>query len=494
MATANKNALNFHGADKRNTKALPLPVLIYLIMVVMPFNIHAGPVALSGVRAFLLIMIVPTLIKLFSGKYGRLVAADFLFLMHMGWAGVALVANNPDRMIQFVGSIAVEFLGGYVLARVYIRSPEAMIAVWKTLFAIIIFTLPLAMFESVTARPIAAEILGKIPGIQGLAKIVMEPRMGLNRAQVVFSHPIHYGLFGSVIFALCVIGMKQEWSNFRRLLTTGLICCGVFFSLSSGALLPVALQIGLMIWAAVFRKLKARWVLLVSLIVLAYVVIDLASNRPPIRVFMSYATFSPHNAYWRGLIFEYGIQNVWSNPLFGIGLNDWVRPAWMHTSTVDNFWLLITMQFGIPGFILLLCGYFEILIRIGRAKLDADPVKWRLRRAYMFSFVGLTLTLCTVHVWGNIYSFTFFLLGSGVWMIFATADAPSQVPEADPTPASRGPLLARPPSAETMLVRDPVPTKTSAGLSRPKDIVEKERGDRVRFTRFPNQKKTDRRH
>ena len=489
MATADQIAPQSFSAANQSKRVLPLPVLFYLIMVVVPFQFYAGPVLLNGVRAFLLVMIVPLTINLMSGKYGRLVFADFLFFLHMGWAAVALQVNNPDRTVQFIGSNAVEFLGGYILARAYVRSPQVLMAVWKVLFVIIILTLPLALFEAKTARPIAIEMIAKLPGLFSLENIVMESRMGLDRAQVVFAHPIHYGLFCSVAFALCVVGMKGEWGNFRRYLTTGLICAGVFLSLSSGALLPVALQIGLIIWAAMFNKLKSRWMLLLSLIVLAYITIDLLSNRTPIRVFMSYATFSPHNAYWRGLIFEHGIQNVWDNPVFGLGLNDWKRPGWMHASTVDNFWLLIAMQFGIPGFILLVLGFFEIILRIAFAKVDADPLTWRLRRAYMFSFIGMTFTLSTVHVWTNIYSWTFFMLGSGVWFIFTKPEGPSATDEAEEAPGRRRPAVTRIRGDAPVLARDLTVEPKVKETSKTRRIntgTQSPRRDHMPYTRFPN--------
>lgn len=500
VATADHIAPHSISTAGQGGRVLPFPVLFYLIMVVVPFQFYAGPVLLNGVRAFLLFLIVPLTVNLLRGKYGRLVAADFLFFVHMAWAAVALQVNNPDRTIQFIGSNAVEFLGGYLLARAYVRSPEVLMAVWKVLFVIIILTLPLALFEAKTARPIAIEIINKLPGIHSLANIVMESRMGLDRAQVVFAHPIHYGLFCSVAFSLCIIGMKGEWSNFRRYLTTGLICAGVFLSLSSGALLPVFLQIGLIIWAAIFNKLKSRWMLLLSLIVLCYITIDLLSNRTPIRVFMSYATFSPHNAYWRGLIFEFGIQNVWDNPIFGLGLNDWKRPGWMHASTVDNFWLLIAMQFGIPGFILLVIGYFEIILRIAFAKVDADPLTWRLRRAYMFSFIGMTFTLSTVHVWTNIYSWTFFMLGSGVWFIFAKPEAPSEAKAAQDVPDGRRRTVTRIRGDVPVLARDhtaatkPEPKAEDRPKTRRVDTQDRSpRRDQVPYTRFPNGRDTKKR-
>jgi len=46
-----------------------------------------------------------------------------------------------------------------------------------------------------------------------------------------------------------------------------------------------------------------------------------------------------------------------------------------------------------------------------------------IRRSWVFTFLGLSFTLCTVHVWGSVYSFVFFMLGSGMWLISVPATA-----------------------------------------------------------------------
>ena len=51
---------------------------------------------------------------------------------------------------------------------------------------------------------------------------------------------------------------------------------------------------------------------------------------------MTYFTFSTTSAYNRIIIFEYGSAEVMRNPIFGIGLGDWIRPVWMSDS-MDNF-------------------------------------------------------------------------------------------------------------------------------------------------------------
>lgn len=156
--------------------------------------------------------------------------------------------------------------------------------------------------------------------------------------------------------------------------------------------------------------------ILLGVLSLCYLVVDLASNRTPLRVFMTYATFSAHSAYWRATIFEWGMVNVWANPIWGLGLKDWVRPIWMHTPSVDNFWLLIAMRYGLPGFGLLAAGYIYALWRIGTRSLQVDDPQWKFRRAWMFCMLGLTFALMTVHIWGAIYAMVFFIFGAGMWL------------------------------------------------------------------------------
>jgi hypothetical protein len=119
------------------------------------------------------------------------------------------------------------------------------------------------------------------------------------------------------------------------------------------------------------------------------------------------------------LIFEWGMKNVWANPLWGIGLNEWVRPWFMHSGSMDNFWLVVAVRYGIPGFLLTSIGFSLVIWKVMWRDFDADPVLWRLRRAWVITMVGLVLTLCTVDVWATAYSYIAFLLGTGVWFISA---------------------------------------------------------------------------
>ncbi len=422
--------------DRPMKSRLPLPARLYLVMVILPILFSAGSLALSGQRVLLLLLIVPLTLNLVRGAYGKILWTDVFFFLHMAWATLSIAVNNPDRVIQNAGSTGIEFLGGYLVGRAYIRSVGDFIGLIRFLVLLVSCTLPFALFESMTGRPILIELIDKLPGISSVAIVNIDARMGLERVQGLFAHPIHFGLFSGAAFSLVIVGLKGLIPTTQRYLAAAIIGTCVFLSLSSGALLPLVLQLFFIFWAYALGSVRKRWLVLVGLFALIYVAIDLLSTRAPIRVFMSYATFSAHNAYWRGIIFEWGMINVWANPIFGIGLNEWVRPFFMRSGSIDNFWLVNAVRYGIPGFLFLALGYLPTLWWIGRRNFDADQRLWLLRRAWVFTFAGLTLTLCTVHVWTSIYSFVFFLFGSGIWFLRAEV-ASTKEPEPSGQPTGR---------------------------------------------------------
>lgn len=411
---------------------LPWPVVAYLFCVVVPIWFNAGPLLMSSLRLYLIVLIIPVMLRLLAGNYGRLIATDYLFLAHTIWIALALGVKSPDMMITQVGSVGMEFLGGYAVGRAYVRTPETFLALCRALTLIVLCLLPFALYEGQTGRSIILEAIDKLPGIQSYVMGRPDPRLGLFRAQTAFDHAIHHGLFCSIAFSLTFVALKGVVSNSRRWISAGVVVATGFLGLSSGAWLAILLQIALIAWAATFDRLRWRWWLLLGLFVLAYVVIDILSNRTPIEVFMSYATFSAHNAFWRGQIFEWGVANVFgssekgiaASPIFGIGLRDWVRPYYMYSGSMDNFWLVVTVRYGVPGFLFLAVGYTIAIARVMRRDFTADPVLAQIRRAWVFTFLGLTFTLCTVHVWTSIFSFTFFMFGAGIWLIMAQPTLP----------------------------------------------------------------------
>lgn len=397
---------------------LPWPVGLYLFTVLIPIMAKFGPLIMTSLRLFLLVIVVPLMIQVLSGRCGRIRATDLLFLAYVAWSGVALSVNNPSRMVEYVGSTGLEFYGGYLMGRVYIRTPQAFMALARTLIFLLLLTMPLAIFETLTGRSLLIELLTNLPFGLGTTSYDnrMGARLGLTRVQLTFTHPIHYGLFATIAFSLAFVGLKGQTTTAWRYVSSVLIAICVVISVSSGAVLALILQFILIVWATVFARMGRRWHLLLALVVVAYVIIDLLSDRTPFDVFISYATFNSATAYYRSIILDWGMVNVWANPIFGIGLNDWVRPSFMIHSSVDNFWLLAAMRFGIPGFLFLFVGYLLSVGQVMRRDFSADPMLSQLRLAWVFTFIGLSFSLSTVALWTNIYSLVFFMFASGLWL------------------------------------------------------------------------------
>lgn len=429
---------------------LSIYVKVFLISLLIPIGFNLGGIALDVLRVVQILIIVPLFIQLISGKAGKLILVDYMFVAHILWVCVALFVNNPDRALENAGITSIEFASAYIVGRVCIRSKAQFIRLCKWVGFLVIATLPLALLESQTGRPIILDTI-RSAGFRSHYDVYHPPRAGLWRAQVVFIHPIHYGLFCSAALPLVFVALRHTMAMVPRLAITALVglCC--FLSLSSGAILAVVLQVMLVSWAFVFRNVERRWLYLTILFAVIYVVIDLLSNRAPLQVFMSYATFSSHTAYWRSIILEWGLMNIFGNeennvpgnPIFGLGFRDWVRPHFMYSGSMDNFWLVLAVRYGLPALFFFFVGYVVTLFRIGYRDFSADPELTNLRRGWMFLFVGLSFTLATVHIWSAMYAYTIFLFGSGIWMLTAQPEDENATPSTPSPTQTRHPPYTR---------------------------------------------------
>jgi O-antigen ligase len=142
---------------------------------------------------------------------------------------------------------------------------------------------------------------------------------------------------------------------------------------------------------------------------------SLLSNRSPILVFISYASFSSVSSYNRVLIWEYGTAEVARHPLLGIGLGEWVRAPWMSNS-MDNFWLIIAVRYGLPALAFLAIAILMIAFK-SAAKKNATEEWEASRMAWIITIAGTAIAACTVHLWNNTFGLFMFVIGAGAWLI-----------------------------------------------------------------------------
>jgi hypothetical protein len=395
-------------------------LLLFFWSLVIPVRFRAGELLLSPDRIFLLIAFLPLLIRLLSGRAGRILTVDILFGLYLLWIAVALLAVHGTSRIAFLGITIVELGGGYLVGRTLVRSAMDYRAFFRYFAIGLICIMPFAMIELFTRRMLVSEILGVV--FETFPYVDYGERLGLNRVQATFEHPILFGLFSS-------LGIANLFYLYRDRIATALSLSGVavfttFMSLSSAALISIFLQMGMIVWD---KLTKGNWRLLILLAIAAYVFVDILSNRSPVSVFIDYLTLNSHTGFYRMHIWTHGKASVLQNPVFGLGLNDWARPAWMRSPTVDNFWLLTAMRYGLPAIVCLIAAIvFSLRGIFARRDLSFDDDQ--CRTAYTVGAAGLFFTLCTVHVWGSTSVLVMFYIGAGVWL----ADAGRAVEKAPP--------------------------------------------------------------
>jgi hypothetical protein len=287
-----------------------MPALLLVIAFVMPpeTSVSLGSLRLSPYRVILLIMVVPSLFHLLSGKAGPSTASTLPSLpMHV-------VRHRTRRIwrpqaLESGGIYFVESFGAYAMGRRYIRNVAGTSRRCRMLRRTRRVR-PCSPWRCRSRSPMhfLREAFRSVLGGPGLP--IIDPRMGLARAFGSFEHPILFGVFCSMAFATAWFVARRKLSPLRGWLLIGCIVIASFVSLSAGAWLMLGLQIALAVMGPHHEGPAGPLGILDVAFVAVLVVVSLLSNRSPVKVFISYASFSLQSSYNRILIWEYGTAEV----------------------------------------------------------------------------------------------------------------------------------------------------------------------------------------
>ena len=394
---------------KPNSANLAWQIKLFVLSMLVPteMGFSVGSFRLSASRVILILFFVPCFFKLFNGQLGKVVLVDKLFVFYGGWIILAISVHHGLSVgLESGGILLIESLGAYLLGRCYLTGRDSYRAFVNFMFLVLVVLSFVTVLEALTGFNLIR------PGVNHIGR-----RLGLLRAFGPFDHAILYGVFCGSLFSLVLyISSSAEKSGVLSKKKALWCVVATFASVSSGALVAIVIQIFLAIWDHCTRKIYGRWKMLGIALIFTYFLVDLISNRSPMRVFLHRLTFSAHTAYNRLTIWEWGTKyNVAEHPVLGIGFNEWVRPSWMHSTSMDNFWLVNMVRYGLPSFFFLAAGIVFVFYVIGKKK-DFDDDLTYMKRGYFFSLIGVMVAGCTVHFWNSLYVWFFFLLSSGVWM------------------------------------------------------------------------------
>jgi hypothetical protein len=394
---------------------LPLYLLVglfYLMLLPEQANLEIGGVLLPPFRIFLIVTFLYLLMQAVRGTF-RLTWPDVLIAFACGWVWLAsyMTGSLTEAVIQG-GAHTVDIGLAYLSARIAIRSPRDF-RVFLILAAPGVAIMGTLVFlESISGRLIVQPLLAQLTGAPN--RLGAEVRLGLTRGAASFPHPILAGIFLASFLPLYLMSGIRGWPR----MVGAIGALGGFFTMSSAALLGLVMGAVTVLYEGLTRHFaQLNWRLFLMAMLALYAVVELTSNSGFFDLMARYASFNTVSAYTRVLIWEFGSQNVIDHPVFGIGYDDWERPSWMqweNSFSVDNFWLLSAMRFGLPMAVPIALATFAAVAMLAVRSVEHSAIDARLLRGVAIALALFALGAISVALWMNALIWFFVLLGMAV--------------------------------------------------------------------------------
>ena len=406
---------------------LRLLAILFVISVFVPVEFYsmAGSVRIEPYRIVLGLVLVYAVFNFRTVlKQADLVDVLLIGLLLMVFASI-WHNHNMQQAIESSGIYAIETLGAFFLARLYINTPERFFEI-NRLFVIILASLTLfAVYEALAQHRFLHEIAKWITGHDALDfRLYMHYyiRNGIMRAASLFEHPILYGSILALFFPFAFLWWLRSRSMLVGLSVVGLVV-SMLTTLSSAPLLSLILQAGSAVLATFWHSARRLWISLFFGFIAGAMLINAFSNRGFFGILISYLTFNPNTGYFRMMQWEHSLDDIAENPILGIGLigpglHDWSRPYWIidwFGNSIDSFWLLLTLQHGLfAAFLLLFASLYATFHILNISHKHDDGSRWMVT-AWLLSFLSLILIGFTVDYFGKLQPMFFFTLGAIGW-------------------------------------------------------------------------------
>ncbi len=387
----------------------PAVLLFYCILVPEEVRLQLGDFRLYAYRLCLLSLFPLTLSILLRGRV-RLGFVDMILIAAGCWmVGSMIFHEGLSKGLESGGVVAFDVISAYLVGRCYLRSPAQLRRFLKAVFpgvaAIgVIFALE-SLSHFLLIRPAAGAILGTAIEGRGAPGVVI--RNGLMRAYGPFPHPILGGL-------LIASFLPLYWLSFKgRLGKLGAVAAlAAVFTMSSAGIMSLIINVCSIVADRIVKVVRdVTWGLILTVAFIAALLVHFLSKSGLFSVIIRYLTLDTGTGFHRLLIWEYGWAEIERHPVLGIGFNDWVRPAWLHSDSVDAHWLAVGMQFGLPAALALVGTTVASITLLAKRRKVFAYADSKLVAAIAFSLASMSLMMFTVTLWNNVYSWFCLLLG-----------------------------------------------------------------------------------
>ena len=392
--------------------------ILFVLSIFIPVEFHylVGTLRIEAYRVVLALVLVYGFINInIILKKADLI--DILLFFFILLASVSLIYNHGlQKGVESAGILIIEILGAFYLARLFITTPKNYYDINLWFATILALLLVFSLYEAFAKHRILHEWAKNITGHDGLDYRLYTHyyiRLGIMRTTNLFAHPILYGTIGAIFFPFIVLLTAYKF-KFKNALKALAILIGMITTLSSAPLLSVAFQGMTAVLTRFWQGGKRFWFGFGFIALSSMILISSISNRGFFAILISHLTFNPVTGYYRLLQWEHSMDDIMDHPLFGIGLNDWTRPDWMNSS-IDSFWLLMTLQHGIiASFLLLFMCLYAVFHVLNKLHKHHPANRWMVE-SWILAFMSLVLIGFTVDYFGKIQPLFFFVLGSIGW-------------------------------------------------------------------------------
>jgi hypothetical protein len=392
--------------------AIGYPVLLaallgYAMLLPPQFNLTFGS---TVVPPFRLILIPAMAFIVTAFLRGRITPRfpDALMLLLGFWVSLAMFVTT-EASEAFTAAVAqtTDMAVAYFFGRATIRSLRDL-RTFLVIMAPPLFVMGAIMAaESISHRPIIQPLAAALLG--GDYFFRLDLRLGLYRARGPFPHSILAGMFMASFLPLYVMSGLRGWPKYVGIAAS----LFSFFSVSSAALLSLTTGIGLTTYnwlSERIRNLSWRFFLATAVI---FVFFAEATGAGTYRLLIRYASLNSSSAYNRIRIWQYGSQSVEKHPWFGIGYADWERPGWLGDS-VDNFWLLMGMRFGVLPPVVTLLVALLAAVALMKCMATANLADKRALTGVVIALAVFAFGATSVALWGAPLVWFFMIMGLGV--------------------------------------------------------------------------------
>ena len=408
---------------------LPLKLLVTSIFLPDEVSFRVLGILLTPARLALLVLApvaAGRLVSLWSTRHYRFVLSDILFPLTGLWMFWALSqTEDAHDAVPHAGISALEFSVAYLVTRSLLCDGRQVMGFINFLCIAIGVTGLLGLFDTFTNHYFMHELAIRISG--GFPPETAGYRLGLLRAASTAEHPILFGTtccFGLLLAVLVPI-KARKFAIFSCTL-------GLLIALSAAPIQSFIIGIALFAYGKILAGAPFRWAALIGIAMVVCLFIVLVIKDPLNYIFF-HLVFDAQSAFYRIYIWQVSTEAVRDSPWYGYGFV--FPPQYDIPRTVDSVWLLKSLNFGVPGAVLIGASI------VGAAWLPTDGrnVRLSVSESKLGTTLGILIFL-TLFI-----GFTVDLFGNMSIMIPLLAGARARLGELGRSPGASNPSISSSP-------------------------------------------------